>query len=136
VGSPAGRLESLSREIFSLRERSGPVSLWAIVAMVRLLQVHPFADGNGRTARLYACWAAQRGLGGSDLFPGIVSALWMRANFCVNAACIAVRDHEEWTPLLERCLDAAAQWAPRSPRHALPGPLPGTPAFPAGHGLR
>jgi hypothetical protein len=111
VGSPPGRLAALSREILSLRDQAGPVSLWAIIAMVRLLQVHPFADGNGRTARLYACWAVQHGLVGGDLFPGIIRELWIRSSFCLSSACIAIRDHEDWTPLLERCLEASARTA-------------------------
>jgi len=31
-----------------------PITLVAVVSLTRLLQVHPFSDGNGRTVRLYA----------------------------------------------------------------------------------
>lgn len=89
-----------------------PTTLIALVSLVRLLQVHPFFDGNGRTARLYATWLVCRQLGPSLLFPHLLDALWNRAEFSIGGACVASRDHDDWTPLLDYCLTmVAGRWA-------------------------
>lgn len=112
VGSPAPRLDALVAAILTMAPQSWPTTLVAVVSLTRLLQVHPFFDGNGRTARLYASWLVRRRLGPSPLFLLLLDALWNRAEFSILGACVAIRDHDDWAPLLDYCLATTARgWA-------------------------
>jgi hypothetical protein len=101
VGSPARRLQPLVSQILAAQSRPGPIGLRALVAMVRLLQVHPFADGNGRTARLLACWWMADGLGKYPAIPIAISGLWRGGTIGINQMCVAIRDFGDWDPLLD-----------------------------------
>ncbi|MDP2186573.1 MAG: Fic family protein [Xanthomonadales bacterium] len=112
VGSPAPRLDALVDAILTMVRRPWPTTLIAMVSLVRLLQVHPFFDGNGRTARLYACWLVRRRLGPSPLFLRLLDVLWNRAEFSILGASVAIRDRDDWSPILEYCLATTARgWA-------------------------
>lgn len=112
VGSPAPRLDALVDVILAMIRQPWPTTLIAVVSLTRLLQVHPFFDGNGRTARLYACWLVRRRLGPSPLFLHLLDALWNRAEFSILGASVAIRDRNDWNPLLEYCLTTTARgWA-------------------------
>jgi hypothetical protein len=109
VGSPASRLGSLVSDVLSLQTRHGNALVRVLVAMVRLLQIHPFHDANGRTARLHACWAARAAFGPSPLFPQALARLWMGGSVGINQMCISVRDDDDWEPLFDGFLAAADQ---------------------------
>lgn len=103
VGSPAAQLDRLCDDVLRLSQQDGlPASLRALVALVRILQVHPFRDGNGRTARLYAWWLLRRRFGESPMALRLLAALWHRDQFDLHAASVSIRNDEDWSPLFQR----------------------------------
>lgn len=108
VGSPPVKLNELVDAILAMAQSPWPITLIALVSLLRLLQVHPFIDGNGRTARLYACWLVRQRIGHSPCFLALLDALWKRSEFSINAAGVSIRDHDDWPNFFDYCLHAAA----------------------------
>jgi len=46
------------------------------------------------------------------LFLHLLDALWNRAEFSILSASVAIRDRDDWNPLLDYCLATTARgWA-------------------------
>ncbi len=69
-------LNSLATEIRSKRKSNHPVELAAYVHN-RLVNIHPFTDGNGRTARLMMNWILIR-----SRFPPVIVEFTDREQYC------------------------------------------------------
>jgi len=106
VGSPAGQLDRLCDDVLRLSQTGDlPTSLRALVALMRILQVHPFRDGNGRSARLYAWWLLRRRFGESPMALRLLAALWHRGQFDLHAASVPIRNDEDWSLLFQRVVE-------------------------------
>lgn len=109
VGSPPGQLKALIKQCLSLPEMPMPSTMQALMGLIRLMQIHPFNDGNGRTARLYALWLGCRRLGASDRLLQLLSILTNRARFDLNAASLDVQNTGRFDLLFEYLINADAQ---------------------------
>jgi hypothetical protein len=118
VGAPADMVPALVARILDATSRQGSPSYGALVAMVRLLQVHPFDDGNGRTARLHAAAHIHRRIGPSRALCSLLLALRDRSRFDWNSIYASLRQTENWSTLLE-CWALAAASLPAG--HVDPG---------------
>jgi Fic family protein len=104
VGSPPGRLNGLMKTLTDLPSSPLPASLQALIGLLRLLQIHPFEDGNGRTARCYAIWLAHRRLGPATRMLDLLDALCDRSRFDLNAASLEVQNSGRFDAILDRIL--------------------------------
>lgn len=109
VGSPPARLNGLIKQLVELPSLRMPASMQALIGLVRLLQIHPFQDGNGRTARLYGLWLGYRRLGPSDALLRILLLLTDRTRFDLNAASIEIQNIGRFDPLFEYVMDLAGR---------------------------
>lgn len=104
VGSPPGRLNGLMKKLVELPQSGLPASMQTLIGLLRLLQIHPFEDGNGRTARFYAIWLAYRQLGPSIGVLNQIDALCDRPRFDLNAASLEVQNSGCFELFLDRAL--------------------------------
>ncbi|MFZ5637731.1 MAG: Fic family protein [Pseudomonadota bacterium] len=102
VGAPPARLNGLMKQLMGLPETPWPATLQAMVALLRLLQIHPFADGNGRLARWYALWLAHRKLGPAVGALDLLDRLCDRTRFDLNAASLDVQNSGRFEDFLSR----------------------------------
>lgn len=110
IGSPVDQLPKLVNSVLEHAVRDDlPASLRAMVALMRLLQIHPFRDGNGRTARVFAYWVMVRSLGPSPRIAGILASLWRRHEFDLHSVSVAIRDTGDWRPYFDRVLARSMQ---------------------------
>jgi Fic/DOC family len=105
VGSPASHIKKLMADIIRINDEQRPSSLAIFISLIRLLQVHPFIDGNGRTARLYACCLCKKVFGRSSIPVEVIKALWMREEFDLHSASVEIRDSENWNTYLNYCFN-------------------------------
>lgn len=122
IGSPTVRLNTLVSQVLAVQSRPGPALFRMLVCLVRLLQIHPFQEANGRTARLLACRMAAASLGNNPLIPRLVASLWNRGSLGINQMSVAIRDHDDWDPLIDAVVAQAqalaAELTPAPPRPA------------------
>jgi Fic/DOC family len=104
VGSPVSKIEVLMEDVLGIEKSHLPISLSILVSMIRMLQIHPFSDGNGRTTRLYHCWRIKKMLGDKTAFLEVVDSLWQRNRFDLHGASLQIRDQDDWQPYLQHCL--------------------------------
>jgi len=109
VGAPPSRLNGLMKQLMGLPERPWPSTLQALVALLRILQTHPFADGNGRIARWYAIWLAHRSLGPALGPLDLLDALCDRTRFDLNAASLEVQNSGRFEVFLSQAHALALQ---------------------------
>ena len=103
VGSPANKLENLVDQVFKVSNLKLPASLVGLISLFRLLSIHPFSDGNGRTTRLYVIQLIHRTFGPSMMYLELLEALWDRPQFDMHAVSLAMRDREDWSELFDYC---------------------------------
>jgi hypothetical protein len=89
VGSPPQLLENLMKKLLERPPREYPASMLAIVCLFRILQIHPFADGNGRTARFYAAWLIHSTIGSSVAFLEVLNTFWNQSRMDINAISLS-----------------------------------------------
>jgi hypothetical protein len=104
TGSPASQIEGLMDKVFDISSSNLPASLSILISIIRMLQIHPFADGNGRTSRLYACWHIKNMVGDKKPFLDLIDSLWQRNTFDLHFASLQIRDHDDWQPYLLHCI--------------------------------
>lgn len=104
VGSPPARLNSLMKNLAELPQSNLPASLQAMIGLIRLLQIHPFEDGNGRVARFYAIWLVYRQLGPSIDALNLLDMLCDRPRFDLNAVSLEVQNSGRFESYLDRVL--------------------------------
>ncbi len=105
VGSPPARLNGLMKKLVELPQSNLPASMQSLVGLLRLLQIHPFEDGNGRVARFYAIWLVYRQLGPSIGALNLLDALCDRPRFDLNAVSLEVQNSGRLETYLDRALD-------------------------------
>lgn len=105
VGSPPARLNGLMKKLMELPQSNLPASLQALIGLLRLLQIHPFEDGNGRVARFYAIWLVYRQLGPSIGALNLFDTLCDRPRFDLNAVSLEVQNSGRFEAYLDRALD-------------------------------
>jgi len=74
--------------------------LTATVSMVRLLQIHPFPDGNGRTARLLFVALLASAYGWRPVFADLLACLFRSGNHELLLASIEQQRSGDWTAVL------------------------------------
>lgn len=99
VGSPPDMLPRLVKTLIEDMPTRFPASLAATLLLFRLLQIHPFADGNGRTARLWSLCEIHRRIGPACSYLRLLDRLWDRTRFDLNALSLAVQSDEDFTPV-------------------------------------
>ncbi len=104
VGSPPARLNGLMKTLVSLPQSNLPASLQALIGLLRVLQIHPFEDGNGRMARFYAIWLIYRQLGPSIDALNLFDMLCDRPRFDLNAVSLEVQNSGRFETYLDRAL--------------------------------
>ncbi len=105
VAPPAAHVHALLRDLFCfINDRKWPLTLRACVAMQQLLDIHPFADGNGRTARalllgmLVQRWGLQQG------FVSALAGFWAERGLRRHAATYQIRASGDWSAFLQMSL--------------------------------
>jgi|GEM_PF-6712551 len=89
----------------SFHERNIPLSLQLAVSSLRLLQIHPFLDGNGRTARWMALRLARRHPSVSVGFDSLIASVWRKGAAFRHACSASVIEQEDWEPWLNAWSD-------------------------------
>ena len=79
VGSPPENIEQLMKAVTQPPTEKIPASLDATIRLFRILQIHPFGDGNGRTARLTALRVIHERIGPATGYLWVVTRLWNRS---------------------------------------------------------
>lgn len=108
VGSPPQMLENLMKNLLEDPPSYYPASMLAIVCLFRILQIHPFADGNGRTARFYAAWLTHGIIGPSVKFLDVLNALWQRSQLDINAISLTAQSEKSFDPIFD-CIGGIAK---------------------------
>jgi hypothetical protein len=107
VAPPPGLLRDSLIDMCALaQDASLPVTLRASVSMLLMLQIHPFEDGNGRTARALYAALVRRGLGPAQEAISALAGIWAFRGMKLHSASLHLRDLGEWGPYLELCLEA------------------------------
>lgn len=98
---PAVLPRLLSNLATFLNHRDLPVSLRASVALVRLLQIHPFQDANGRTARALFLATCLRSFGFQTALLQVLPSVWQMGGLQLHAASLRIRDDNDWDEFME-----------------------------------
>jgi len=105
VAPPAIGLPKLMDNLIDfVSDEKLPVTLRACVGLRQLLQVHPFVDGNGRTARAYFLAVLIRELGRRAPFISVLAHLWQFRAMAMHHTSLHLRDKGEWGPFLDLSL--------------------------------
>ena len=79
VGSPPENIEQLMQAVIQPLDKELPASLIATIRLFRILQIHPFGDGNGRIARLTALRTIHERIGPATGYLWLIDRLWNRS---------------------------------------------------------
>lgn len=108
VGSPPEMIPTLVKQLLCETSLLNSPSLAAVILLFRLLQIHPFVDGNGRTARYWAIRHIQQNIGPACAFLSLIDSLWDRKNFDINAISLVAQEEKSLDPIfasIERRID-------------------------------
>lgn len=100
VGSPPDMLPGLMKRLVENMPAEFPASLAATILLFRLLQIHPFADGNGRTARLWSLHHIHRRIGPACGYLRLLDNLWDRRRFDIHALSLAAQSEDTLDPII------------------------------------
>ena len=109
VGAPPSRLNGLMKQLIDLPDTRLPATLQALLGFLRILQIHPFADGNGRLARCHAICLTHRGIGPATALLDLLDHLCDRSRFDLNAASIEVQNSGRFEVFLSLAHDMILQ---------------------------
>ncbi|MEQ1514555.1 MAG: Fic family protein [Lysobacteraceae bacterium] len=101
VGSPPDMLNGMVKGLLADPPTHHPASLTAIVLLFRLLQIHPFSDGNGRTARLWSVHPIYQRIGPACGYLQLLNSLWDRARFDIHTLSLAAQSEETLSPVFD-----------------------------------
>lgn len=101
VGSPPEHLNALVKGLASCNRREMPSIVWAITVMLRILQIHPFHDGNGRVARFYAIWSIYNGMGGSLMAASAIDSLFDRSRLDLQSLSLTAQTTGNFDEILD-----------------------------------
>lgn len=113
VAPEARHVRGLVNEVasFAANAHSTPL-LRACVTMLRLLQIHPFTDGNGRLARAFALSIMWTELGPDPRFVSVIQKLYANRAMHLHRVSLSVRERDDWVDYLR--LGAACVMQARS----------------------
>jgi hypothetical protein len=77
------------------------VTLRASVGLVKLLQIHPFADANGRTSRALFLAICVREFGFRSALLRVLPSVWRIGALRLWAASLRIRDYNDWEEFME-----------------------------------
>lgn len=97
AASVGGLLDDL---LAFMAQTDSPDMLTATVATVRLLQIHPFNDGNGRTARLLFLSLLVAGFGWRTIHPQLIGSLFQAGNHALISRSLHQIRTGDWTSTL------------------------------------
>lgn len=115
VAPRAARVISLSIAALRIRDSDLSTLTTGLCAMLRLLQIHPFGDGNGRLCRALFLAHCTSALGHEPRLIGLTESLWTEHAFKLHQASRQLIAAESWDPYLEfciECLDATFRTKP------------------------
>lgn len=84
-----------------LHGRPLPMSLLIAISMMRFLQIHPFLDGNGRTARWVALRFARRHSFSINGFDSLILRVWAKGAAFRHACSASIVEEGDWGPWLQ-----------------------------------
>ncbi len=104
VAPPANRIKGLVRDaLFFANDATCPASMVGIVLLLQLLLIHPFVDGNGRTARaIFQRWIHKQ-LGDSQCVAPWLELLWQFKGMHIHRCSLALRDSGSWNEWFHFC---------------------------------
>jgi Fic family protein len=102
VGSPPELLRGLTQELLRDLPSTYPASLCSLVLLLRLLQVHPFNDGNGRIARLVSIHPVLLRIGPARGHLRLLDLLWDRNRFDLNRVSRETQAQDSLTPFFKQ----------------------------------
>jgi hypothetical protein len=109
VGSPPEMVTPLMKKLLDVPSKQLSPSMTAIILLFRLLQIHPFADGNGRTARYWAIRHIQHTIGPARGILLLIDRLWDRKHFDINGASLAAQGEKNFDPIFA-CIEQQARF--------------------------
>jgi Fic/DOC family len=101
VGTPEEKIKGMMTTLMSTPHATYPVSLLACVRLFRILQIHPFADGNGRIARLAAIRCVHEAIGPAVGILELVDAIWDRAKCDIHSVSLSAQKQDDFSPIFE-----------------------------------
>lgn len=119
VAPPSGRLQEyiLDLERFFRSATEEPTSLTASLMLAQLVLIHPFNDGNGRTARALFLGISARRFGFNTRLLRVLSLLWEHRGLRFHSATLSLRKSDSWVEYLSAintafraALDSEAGW--------------------------
>jgi hypothetical protein len=87
-----------------MNNKKHSVTLRGIVGLIRLLQIHPFDDANGRLSRVCFLGFMTQHFGRQACFAKFISELWAFRGLHLHRVSLELRDHENWQPYFEFAL--------------------------------
>ncbi len=99
VGSPPDLLHGLIKHLLADPPAHHPASLTATLLLFRLLQIHPFVDANGRTARLWSIHTIHHRIGPACGHLKMLEMLWNRSRVDINSLSLSVQTENSFAPV-------------------------------------
>lgn len=107
VGPPPEMVKKLASQCLQvLDDKELASSLRASVCMVRLMQIHPFLDANGRLARAVFCAHALNSRVSVELFLPYLQRLWLNGGHWLATQLNLLQNTENWNDILEFAMSA------------------------------
>ena len=120
VAPPAPLVPKLIAETLSFANADSLAATMRLaISLVRTLQIHPFEDANGRTARALFLALGVRAMGPKMPLLSFLSHFWSARGLQLIGTSIRIRDTGQWRPFLDfalscfdRCLSSPHAQAP------------------------
>jgi len=105
VAPPAAEVHRLLRDLLAfINDGRWPLTLRTCVGMQQLLEIHPFSDGNGRTARALLLGKLMQRWGLRRSHLSVVAGFWQARGMHLHAASHAAQQSGDWSAFLELSL--------------------------------
>lgn len=106
VAPPAPYLPGLLTDLAKfLNDQALPRMLRGCIGMLQLLLIHPFLDGNGRTARLVFLARGASNFGSTPALIRALRRMWESQGLGVHRCSMALRERDNWDEWLGFCAD-------------------------------
>lgn len=102
VAPPPSSVGPLMKDlVYTINDRSLHPLVAGCVALNQMLLIHPFANGNGRTARaVFAAFAVKSGMSVTWIAK-FISRIWMHEAMLLHGAQLNIRSTDDWGPYLQ-----------------------------------
>lgn len=101
VGSPPEMVDKMMKTLMQSVPAGVPASIYATIRLFRVLQIHPFSDGNGRTARLVAIRTIHERIGTATGILELIDRLWDRSKSNISTVSLAAQSDGDFTEIFE-----------------------------------